>query len=201
MTSVDGAASRFAWDAGLVPEIVTVVILPFDASTGEAIRPRKMQWSDADVDGIGINWRQDLFADYTTGEYRFGAPVGFIELSVQDPRYFLPEPVLELVSSRNEIRIELERPVVAVLSFQQNGATVTVPLEYWWELRTRTPDGLPHTVDLLTTTRASTRYFDLPGVYTFEFPDLDGYEPIPPREVFLAEAQATEVTIELKRRN
>ncbi|MEQ8766507.1 MAG: RNA polymerase sigma factor [Planctomycetota bacterium] len=182
-----------------IPELADVTVTFVDTDSGADVHPIGLQWADGELEGVATNWRQNVYRDFRTGGYRFTATAGTVELYLEDPRYQVVEPMVTLQPGENRLTVSVLAASTVVISFEENGSRVDVPFEYWWDMKVRDPEGPADLIDQKTTRHRSTRYYARAGRYTFELPDLEGFEPIGTREVVLEKGRPRDLVIEVTR--
>ncbi|HTF89960.1 MAG TPA: RNA polymerase sigma factor [Planctomycetota bacterium] len=182
----------------VVPPLVTVSIDVSDAATGDALKPERIMWSDARIEGLSMGFGVHVLPLDKKGAYWFSAPAGVASVSCDLTGYTPFYEQVSLTGAEHSLHIKLERAAGVHVEVFEGEARLRAGFDFFFAMRItlvgqRRPLGRPSQ----DTEFECSRLLD-PGRYEIKFPILDGYEPIEPLTVDVAAGQILDVRVNVK---
>ncbi|HEX6886191.1 MAG TPA: sigma factor-like helix-turn-helix DNA-binding protein, partial [Planctomycetota bacterium] len=178
----------------VVPPLVTVTVEVVEAGSGAPLAA-EVSWRGPELREVNHGFtRMDVRRNAATGALEFVAAEGDVEVSATLPGYREGRRTLQLVGPAQTCRIELQRASGVQLAFQEGEAALPLELDWLWNVRVRTEEGVQHPDGRQVRTGRLTLFL-VPGRYTLEFPPLPGYEPLAPVAVEVRADEVTEVVV------
>ncbi len=181
----EGAADKFEV---VVPDPADVLVRPVDAQSGDPIVTEKIVWHGEIPGHVGGYGLRSAKYDADSGGYPFQASLGKAYIGVRAEGYERTERAVEVLTGQNEFTLRIERACgvrVVLDGLEQVAKFALEPIDH---------DG-----------RESDRgrgwsHVTKPGRYTLRIPPIEGYEPVPDREIDVRTGQMLEVRIPLRKR-
>ena len=142
--------------------------------------------------------RADARVDPRRGEVSFVTVAGLVDLSVEAANYEPASADYEVFAGENTFTLELRPALGMRFEVRADGALLPQDWRFWSRIVIERPEDAPPTHRTSDGSRDATRYFRQPGTYRVVFPEVEGYLPVPPRDVVLTRG-ITDVVMELKR--
>jgi len=172
-----------------------VFVDPLDAPGG--LRPENVTWMDGAVAGLYSNRAPDLLWDKERQCYRLESVAGEVDLSISDSTYGRSKRTLTLKPGEHRIEVPLARQTTVTVSFYGGDARLAeLDSGVLWGIELHGPS-----TSSTGSTNGSSRTFQLEagGTYELRFPSVEGYAPIAPKRINVADRRNTEVQVQLKR--
>jgi hypothetical protein len=119
--------------------------------------------------------------DAATGRFELRVPEGEVTIRTENGRY-IPSTRTELVGAgNNQFSFEVS-PTCEIAILLRDGST-PIPIEEDWGLEPKPLAGTGQEIDTTTVEDPGRFHVDVPGRYRFVFPDIPGFEAIPPQIV------------------
>jgi hypothetical protein len=178
----------------VVPPPCHVSVRVVDARTREDAPVDKLFWhrvSPSDRWGFGL---ESVPKDPASGRFDFRVPGGTVHLDLDGPWVMASDPTIEVAADPTEHTLLVE-PAGSVLIVLMD-AEARIPhyshAELW-------RDGVDYAYCYADHDEGCAVWAYEPGRYRLHVPDVDGFEPIPDRDVEIERGKQTRVTINLIR--
>lgn len=178
----------------IVAEAADVRLRLLEQDSGRTVTSGTLNWFSELPAGVSGWSPATAKLDAATSTFRFRAPSGRVHLGygAGSRDYQWTNATRDLQPGLNELTLEVVRACGIDVVFTDRG--VAVPSDDWRvELRRVDGDG---GVASKSGARISAK---APGRYEVEFPEINGYRPIPPRTVTIEPGQWVEVKVALER--
>jgi hypothetical protein len=182
----------------VVPPPAEVRVRCVEASTGLPAVGSTVRWH-CRPPGDARGWTSQPATEVRPGVASCRTPVGPVNFSTSGGGFGWRSVEFEVMPGSNELVIELDR-VASLTVVLRDGAKV-VPWGNWRMPQLALHGGEHHGRSFTRTSDGElTLHVFGSGRYTLTLPLIDGYEPVPPTEVVLAQDETREHVVELVRR-
>ncbi len=174
-----------------IPALAQVVVNVVDSRTGRAVGRPDLEWYVEGPEGLATEpLRVEPDDD---GRYVFQAPLGAIALGVAEGNFASARLRMQVRPGTNEATLEVRRTCGFALLLRDGASTVPVPSS--WRPDAREIGGQGRSTEICWNGITVSH----PGLYRFDPPPIDGYEPLPEQHVLVQPGAYTEHVIELVR--
>jgi hypothetical protein len=181
-----------------LPPAATARISFVDRQTRATVRPQSVHWMDGKIDGIPRNMQLDARWNSDQKCYLVETVAGEVDVDLRDTSYGNPTFTLELAPGVQTVELELDPTQSITVSFFEGDAQLAqVDSDLFWDIHLTGPATSPG-----GTSNGHSRTFFVPepGTYELTFPDLPGFESVPPRRVDVGAGEAARVEVQLVRK-
>lgn len=181
-----------------VPAPDELVIVPFDAATGERIAGAVLTWHARPPEGVAYWTPERVFADPRTRQFELLAPAGEVVLNVTAPGFAPYRGPAHVGGAERAISVPLERPVEILVRLLDGGSPLPFGPDFQIDGVAVGHGGAVQSWALVDS--ACRLSVSEPGVYRLQLQVPASFVPPEPREVQAARGVESVLTIELLRR-
>lgn len=181
-----------------VPPPDELVIVPFDAATGERIAGAVLTWHALPPEGVAYWTPERVFADPRTRQFELLAPAGEVVLNVTAPGFAPFRGPARVGSTQRAISLPLERPVEVLVRLLDAGTPLPFGPDFQIDGVALGHAGAVQSWALVDS--ACRLSLSEPGPYRLQLKVPASFVPPEPREVWATRGVESALTIELLRR-
>ncbi|MDF1837041.1 MAG: hypothetical protein P1V35_04160 [Planctomycetota bacterium] len=187
-----------------LPAPRTVTIHTIDDRTGEPIYPKSLLWSSVEPEAIRKKIRDTApfqserrFVTRTGDETGFTiySPDAALRIRMDDPRFDMAELMVSELGDQ-QVEWKLHRATAIRLVFEHAGAQI----DWKGNVHILSESGHGKVLGALETKFGQQYNLSQSGRYSIRFPKLDGFQPIPPQTVQVADGEVLEIKVALSAR-
>lgn len=181
-----------------VPPPTHVAVRAVEAESGREAELLTLHWYAVRPDGVTGGVLESVQRDPESRLFEFRAPQTPIVLHCWEQAYCFVNETVELHAGRNEITLEFSPSCGIVLSFHDGENQL--PWEGDWMVYPQGVEEDGAATGWSQDGRTLRIMLSKPGLYRFDVPEVPGYEPLPPQEVWVAAGEFVEHRLALVRR-